>query len=257
MSQTDVSAAKNIVVIGCGVMGAGITQVMALAGHNVWAVDIDPKVLDAAKIDVDTGRYGLKRAVDRGKTTEAEANAALARIDFILDEGKAREAAVAKADFVIEAIPERIELKIQLFMELDNAAPRDCILASNSSGFSISALGAATQRPEKVVGWHWGSPPPVIKLAEIVRGVHTSDETIQAVSELAAGAKKNPIVINDAPQHWGYITNRVYFAMIREAQLAIKEGVATAEEVDQLMIDGFRWPTGPFGMVAGAGSGWN
>ncbi len=117
-------------------------------------------------------------------------------------------------------------------------------------------MAAATDRPDRVIGWHWASPAPVMKMAEIVRAPATSAKTVATVVRLAEQAGKNPIVVNDTDHHWGYVANRVYFAMVSEAQKVVAEGVATREEVDQLLVDCFRWPTGPFGMTKGAGSGW-
>jgi len=243
---------ENIAVIGAGVMGAGIAQVMAVAGCQVAAVDVDSEVLEQSKIEVELGRFGVRGAVERGKLTAQEADQALGRLSFTQD----RSQAVAEADVVIEAVPERLDLKIRLFRELDAETPPHTILASNSSGFPVQALAAATNRPDKVIIWHWASPAPVMKLAEIVRCNDTSDETVAKVSELASRVGKNPVVIADAANVWGYVSNRVYFAMIQEARRVIQEGVATSEQVDQIMMDCFRWPSGPFGMIAGAGSGW-
>lgn len=246
------STSERIGVMGAGVMGSGIAQVMAIAGHEVVCYDVAPEALDAGRTTVDTGRFGVRSAVERGKLTAEEADAALARITFSgdLDE-------LAATDVVIEAVPERIDLKITVFRDLDRLAPEHTILASNSSGFPIAAMAAATDRPERVVGWHWASPAPVMKLAEIVRARSTSDDTVDTVVRLARGAGKNPVVVKDQPREWGYVANRVYFAMVNEANRVVAEGVATREEVDQLMVDCFRWPTGPFGMTRGAGSGWS
>ena len=244
---------EKIAVIGAGVMGAGIAQVMAVAGCQVAAFDVDPEVLKSSQQDVATGRFGVRGAVERGKLTEAQADEALERLVFTQD----RAEALADVDVVIEAIPERLDLKIRLFRELDSETAPDTILASNSSGFPVQALAAATDRPDKVIVWHWASPAPVMKLAELVRCDDTSDETIAKISDLASRAGKHPVVVSDAPNAWGYVSNRVYFAMIQEASRIIKEGVATREQIDQIMIDCFRWPSGPFGMVAGAGSGWS
>ena len=232
-------------------MGAGIAQVMAVAGHEVVCHDISAEALAAGRAGVDTGRFGVRGAVERGKLTAEEAEAALARLTFSED-----VAALHATDVIIEAVPERLDLKIRVFRSLDEACPPHTILASNSSGFPISALAAATNRPDKVVGWHWASPAPVMKLAEIVRGNDTSDETIEVIVRLAGAAGKNPIVVKDTATSWGYVANRVYFAMVREAQRVVQEGIATHEQVDQLMVDTFRWPVGPFGMTRGAGSGW-
>lgn len=243
---------ERIGVMGAGVMGAGIAQVMAVAGHDVACYDVSGEALDSARTGVDTGRFGVRGAVERGKLTSEEADAALARLSFTDN-----VEALYGTDVVIEAIPERLDLKVSTFRELDRNCAERTILASNSSGFPISALAAATDRPDRVVGWHWASPAPVMKLAEIVRAPSTSDETTDAVVALAAAAGKNPIVVSDAPMSWGYVANRVYFAMVREAARVVQEGVATHDEVDQLMVDCFRWPSGPFGMTRGAGSGWS
>lgn len=232
-------------------MGSGIAQVMAIAGHPVVAFDIDPDIVAAAPGLVAEGRFGIQGAVARGKMTEAEAEAALGRIDFTTD----RDAAAA-VDVIIEAVPERLDLKIELFKDLDKECPDHTILASNSSGYPVQALAVATDRADRVIGWHWASPPPVMKLAEIVRAPQTSDETTETICRLAAAAGKNPVVIKDSAMNWGYVTNRVYGAMIREANAVVAEGVASREEVDQLMVDCFRWPSGPYGMVSGATTGW-
>jgi 3-hydroxybutyryl-CoA dehydrogenase len=242
----------NIGVIGAGVMGGGIAQVCALAGDDVTCYDIAPAALDEALEHVTTGRFGLDGAVARGKATREAADAALARITFT-----ASLEAAAMTDLVIEAVPERLELKVRVFRELDALSPPHTILASNTSGLPIAALAAATDRPDRVIGWHWASPAPVMKLAEIVVTPETSAETIATVTDAATRCGKHPIVVKDNPMQWGFAANRVYFAMVREAQRVVDEGVATRAEVDQLMMDCFRWPSGPFGMVAGAGSGWS
>ena len=242
---------ERIGVIGAGIMGSGIAQVLAVAGHEVRCHDIDPSVRARAAEAVSTGRYGVQGAVERGKLTAADAEAALERLSFVTD----RDAAL-DADLVIEAIPERLELKLRFWADVDKAAPERTIFASNSSGFSIAALAAVTNRPDRMVGWHWASPAPVMRLAEIVRGPETSDATIDTVVRLAAGAGKNPIVVNDTTRAWGYVANRVYSAMAREARQVVEEGIATREQVDQLLIDCFRWPSGPFAMFTGATTGW-
>ena len=233
-------------------MGSGIAQVMAIAGHEVVCRDLNMEVLNVARTAVDSGRFGVRGAVERGKLSNEQAEAALNRLTFTTD----LETAVS-ADVIIEAIPEDLALKIRFWRELDSMAPSHTIFASNSSGFSIAALGAATDRPDRMVGWHWASPAPVMKLAEIVRGPLTSSDTVDTVVRLAAAAGKNPVVVNDTDSSWGYVTNRVYFAMVREANRVVSEGIADRSQVDQLMTDCFRWPSGPFGMVSGATSGWS
>jgi 3-hydroxybutyryl-CoA dehydrogenase len=232
-------------------MGSGIAQVLAVAGHVVSCVDVDRGALDRAREGIERGRFGLGSAVSRGLLSEGQAGAALDRIALTADLD-----VVATADLVVEAVPERLDLKIRLFRDLDRRAPAEAILASNSSGFPVAALAAATDRPDRVIVWHWASPAPVMKLAEIVRGPETSDATVEVIVRLATSAGKHPVVVKDHPTAWGYVANRVYAAMIREAGTVVREGIASAEEVDRLMVDCFRWPTGPFGMAAGATQGW-
>jgi 3-hydroxyacyl-CoA dehydrogenase len=241
----------RIGVVGAGVMGSGIAQVTACAGYPTVCVDVDSTALARARANVTTGRYGIDRAVERGKLTREEADAAWARLQFStsLD-------AAADADLVIEAIPERFDLKIQLFRQLDDLAPTSTILASNTSGFSIGAIGTATNCPARVIGWHWASPAPVMRFAEIVRAATTSDETIERVCEVAKACGKNPIVVNDIDTKWGFVANRIYAAVIDEAKRVVDDGVATPEQVDQLMTDCFGWPAGPYAMIRGATEGW-
>jgi 3-hydroxybutyryl-CoA dehydrogenase len=241
----------RIGVLGAGVMGSGIAQVTATGGYETVCFDIDTGALAKGREHVTTGRYGLDRGVERGKLTREEADAALSRLTFTDSFDEA-----ASTDVVIEAVPERIDLKIRVFRDLEAAAPNDTIFATNSSGFSVAAMAAATERPDRVIGWHWASPAPVMKFAEIVRTRETSDATIATISELASACGKNPIVVKDTPTAWGYVANRVYFAMIAEAKRVVEEGIASESDVDALMMDCYRWPTGPFGMVKGATSGW-
>jgi 3-hydroxybutyryl-CoA dehydrogenase/3-hydroxyacyl-CoA dehydrogenase len=238
-------------VIGAGVMGSGIAQTLAVAGYETVCCDSAPAALERAKSDVVSGRFGMEAAVSRGKLTSAAMSAALARLTW-----SDSLAMAAVADLIVECVPERIELKIRVFRELDRLAKPTAILASNTSGFSIAALAAATERPERVVGWHWASPPPVMRFAEIVAAEHTSQTTIETVVEVARACGKNPVVVKDNAMAWGFVANRVYFAMIREARAVVDDGVATREQVNQLMVDCFRWPIGPFAMVEGATRGW-
>ena len=239
-------------VIGAGVMGSGIAQTLAQSGFASVCCDVSEEMLEKARENVVRGRYGLARAVERGKLDQAAADAALARMRFTTSLELA-----AATDLIIECVPERLDLKIKVFRDLDRAAPPATILCSNTSGFPIQAIGGATDRPDRVVGWHWASPAPVMKLAEIIRTQATSDDTIATVSAVASRCGKNPVVVRDTAMAWGFVTNRVYFAMVAEAQKVVDEGIATADQVDQLMTDCFRWPAGPFGMVKGATEGWS
>lgn len=242
----------RIAVIGAGVMGSGIAQVLAQAGNEVHCTDVADEALAKAREGVTNGRYGFERAVDRGKLDRAQADAALARLSFSTN----FEAAVAEAELVIECVPERLDLKIKIFRELDRLAPASAILASNSSGFPLAALAASTDRPANVIVWHWASPPVLMKFAEIVVSEDTDPKVIEKVREVATGCGKNPVVVKDHPMAWGYVANRVYAAMITEASRIVAEGVASHDDVNQLMVDCFGWPVGPFAMVKGATTGW-
>ena len=241
----------RIGVIGAGVMGSGIAQTLAAGGYETVCCDVAEAALERARRDVVSGRFGLESAIARGKLGRAEMQAALARLTWSTSTEMA-----AAADLIIECVPERLDLKIRVFRELDRLAKPTAILASNTSGFPIAALAAATERPERVIGWHWASPPPVMKLAEIVATDQTSQSTLEAVVEVARACGKNPIVVKDTALSWGFVANRVYFAMLREAQRVVAEGIATREQVNQLMVDAYRWPVGPFAMVSGATGGW-
>ncbi len=242
----------KIGVLGAGVMGGGIAQVCATHGYEVVCHDVSTDALTKGREVAIAGRYGIERGVERGKLTREQADIAIARLTFSesFDD-------VAAADLVIEAVPERIDVKIRVFRDLDRACPPSTILASNTSGLSIAAMAAATDRPDRVIGWHWASPAPVMRMAEIITTRDTSDATTATVSAIATNCGKNPVVVRDQPRAWGFVANRVYFAMVTEAQRVVAEGVATNEQVDQLMMDCFNWPSGPFGMVRGAGSGWS
>jgi len=238
-------------VIGAGVMGGGIAQSLAVAGEEVVCTDIAPSALDAARRDAAEGRYGLAGAVARGKLSEDDAEAARARITYTED-----FAAAAASDLVIECVPERLDVKLGVFRRLDEAAAPGAILASNTSGFAIAAMAGATSRPDHVIGWHWASPAFVMRFAEIVVTEATSDVVRDTVVDCARRCGKNPVVVRDQPMAWGFVANRIYGAMLREAARVVDEGVASREQVDQLMIDCFRWPVGPYSMVRGASSGW-
>lgn len=248
---TEVGEVSTAGVVGAGVMGAGIAQVLAVAGLEVTCHDVSDDALHRGRQEVEAGRYGLRRAVALGKVDEEQAEAALDRLSFT----SSRDA-LATVDIVVEAVPEQLDLKTTVLRQLDEVARPDAILASNTSGFSISGLAAATDRPDRVVGWHWASPAPVMRLAEIVRAPSTSDATVAGVVDLAVRAGKRPIVVNDQPRTWGHVANRVYQAMVREARRVVDEGVATPDEVDQLLVDCYRFPVGPLAMSGGAAAGW-
>jgi 3-hydroxyacyl-CoA dehydrogenase len=232
-------------------MGSGIAQTTATAGYETVCCDISQQVVDKAVASVQSGRFGFERAVERGKLNREDAEAAHARLRFTTE----FEAAAA-SDLVIECVPEKLDLKVRVMRQLDATAPESTILASNTSGFPIAALAAATERPGLVIGWHWASPPVVMKFAEIVVTAETSEAATKLVRDTAEACGKHPVVVKDNPMAWGFVANRIYSAMLREAARVVDEGIASHEEVNQLMVDCFAWPVGPFAMVKGAGSGW-
>ncbi|HVU72869.1 MAG TPA: 3-hydroxyacyl-CoA dehydrogenase family protein [Mycobacteriales bacterium] len=238
-------------VLGAGVMGSGIAQCAAVGGCEVVCVDSSAAALERAARELVDGRFGLASAARRGKLAADEVDAVRERIAWH-DE----LAALAVADLVIEAVPEDLPLKVRVFRDLDRVARAGAVLATNSSGFPVGALAAATDRPEQVVGWHWSSPAQVMPFAEVVVGPQTAPATVDTVTALARALGKNPIVVRDQPNAWGYVANRIYFAAIAEAEAVVRDGVSTPEDVDRLMVDCFRWPVGPFTMMRGATEGW-
>lgn len=244
--------ARPIAVIGAGVMGSGIAQALATAGFGTVCHDVASDQLKIAQDSVIHGRYGLERGVERGKITREVADGARDRLVF----SDSLAEAVSSARMVIETVPEEIGLKVRLFRELDGLAPADAILASNTSGYPIAALAAATDRPGLVIGWHWASPPPVRPFCEIAVTELTDEETVRTTETIALACGKRPVVVRENPQVWGIVANRVIMAMIREAKKVVDEGLTTAEGVDRLMVDGWAWPVGPFGLLSGAAEGW-
>ena len=225
---------KAIGVVGAGTMGNGIAQVFAQAGFTVRLVDIAQPMLDRARGTIEKS---LTKFVEKGKLSDADRSATLARLSTTtsLD-------LLADADCIVEAIVESADAKGVLFTSLDAIAGRDAILASNTSSISITRLGAATKRPDKVLGMHFMNPVPLMPLVELIRGQATSPETMQSASELCMKLGKTPIEAADYP---GFIANRILMPMINEAIFAVMEGVGTPEAIDSVMKLGMNHPMGP------------
>jgi 3-hydroxybutyryl-CoA dehydrogenase len=221
-------------VVGAGTMGSGIAHVFARSGFRVLLCDVEQRFLDRALGQI---RTNLGREAAKGKLAEADVGPALARIRATTG----RED-LAAAEIVIEAAPERFELKAEIFRFLDSFLPERSILATNTSSISITRLAAMTHRPEKVIGMHFFNPVPVMALVEVVRGMATSDQTYKTVHELSIQLGKTPVAVNDAP---GFVSNRVLMPLINEAAFAVMEGVATPEAVDQVFKLGMAHPMGP------------
>jgi 3-hydroxybutyryl-CoA dehydrogenase len=228
----------RIAVVGAGQMGNGIAHVFALAGFPVTLIDVDAKALTRARATISGN---LDRQVKKGSIDATAKEAALGRI---ADAGSLE--AVSQASLVIEAATERVDLKFRIFESLDQHAPKDAILASNTSSISITQLGACTSRPHLVVGMHFMNPVPVMQLVEIIRGLATDDATTVRVVELARALGKTPVEANDYP---GFIANRVLMPMINEAVFCLMEGVGTAESIDTVMKLGMNHPMGPLALA--------
>lgn len=226
-------------VIGGGQMGNGIAHVCAAAGLGVVMIDVAQEALDRG---VATIEKNLGRQVAKERITEANMQAALDRIATATSIAEGAK----DVDIVIEAVPEKAELKYAIFTELDQVAPKHTILASNTSSISITEIAARTERPEKVIGMHFMNPVPVMKLVEVVRGLATDDETAQATHALSEQLGKTPVEVNDFP---GFVSNRVLMPMINEAVFALMEGVAEAEAIDQVMKLGMAHPLGPLALA--------
>ncbi|MEL6721085.1 MAG: 3-hydroxybutyryl-CoA dehydrogenase [Bacteroidota bacterium] len=226
---------KKISVIGAGTMGNGIAHVFAQTGFAVNLVDISQDALDRARATI--GR-NLDRLVKKEKISEADKALALSNIhDFTsLEEG------VAKADLVVEAATENIDLKLKIFQQLDQFAPANTVLATNTSSISITKIAAVTKRPDKVIGMHFMNPVPIMKLVEVIRGYATSDEVTSSIMELSKQLGKVPVEVNDYP---GFIANRILMPMINEAIYSLYEGVAGVSEIDTVMKLGMAHPMGP------------
>ncbi len=224
----------RVAVVGAGTMGAGIAQVMAQAAIPVTMIDRDESILKKAHAGIE---QRLNRSVERGRLTDEEAKVALGVISVDTD-----VRAASDVDLAIEAVPEILDLKIQIFHALDDATPKHAILASNTSSISITRLAAETGRPEQVVGMHFFNPVPVMSLVEVVSALQSSEQSVEAVFELAQRVGKTPVMVEDAP---GFVSNRVLMPMINEAIFCLEEGVASRDDIDTVMKLGMNHPMGP------------
>ena len=221
-------------VVGSGTMGNGIAQVAARAGYNVVMSDVKDEFLRRGLKAIDKS---LQRDVDKERLTAEEKQSIADRIKPTTE-----LEALSEASFVIEAVTEDLNIKTELFKTLDRITPPTTILASNTSSISITRLGAATSRPDKVIGMHFMNPVPVMKLVEVIRGLATSDETYESVRGLTEKLGKTALDCNDSP---GFVSNRVLLPMINEAIFTLQEGVATRESIDGIMKMGMNHPMGP------------
>ncbi|MGA2954370.1 MAG: 3-hydroxybutyryl-CoA dehydrogenase [Thermodesulfobacteriota bacterium] len=230
---------KKIGVLGAGVMGSGIAQLSAETGFHVYLRDIEDRFVQGG---LNTIRKNLEKAISKGKMTQQKAEGVLAKITGGVD----LTAALKDADLVIEAVTESMDLKKKLYREMDPLCPPRTILASNTSGLSLTEIASVTGRPGKVIGMHFFNPVPAMKLVEIIRGQSTSEETFQAIKALALKMGKTPITVNESP---GFAVNRILIPMINEAIFVLQEGVASAEDIDKGMMLGANHPIGPLSLA--------
>jgi 3-hydroxybutyryl-CoA dehydrogenase len=228
---------QKIAVLGAGQMGNGITQVAACAGFDVTMLDIKQEYVDRGISSIEKS---LAKLVSKERMTQQDADAARARISSGID-----RSVCSDSDLVIEAVPEILSLKIEIFKELDQLCKPDCILASNTSSISITEIAAATNRPDKVIGMHFMNPVPIMKLVEIINGKDTSEETNTAVIEASEQMGKTALSCNDSP---GFVSNRILCPMLNEAILTFQEGVAQPEAIDGIMKLGMNHPIGPLAL---------
>ncbi|QCK14979.1 3-hydroxyacyl-CoA dehydrogenase family protein [Mangrovivirga cuniculi] len=226
---------KNISVIGSGTMGNGIAHVFAQSNYSVNLVDINEKALEKAKATI---TKNLDRQIKKELIDEDAKNSTLSNITFTTS----MEEGVKNADLVVEAATENVDIKLDIFRELDKITPDNCILSTNTSSISITKIGSVTERPDKVIGMHFMNPVPVMKLVEVIRGYATSDEVTNTIMKLSEDVSKVPVEVNDYP---GFVANRILMPMINEAIYSLFEGVAGVEEIDTVMKLGMAHPMGP------------
>ncbi len=230
---------ERVAVLGAGIMGSGIAQAVAAAGFPVSIRDIEDRFIEKGLATI---KFHLDRAVEKEKIEAQEAKATMGRIKGTTD----LKDAAAEVDLVIEAVVETMRVKKEVFAELDAICKSDTILASNTSGLSITEIASATNRPDKVLGVHFFNPAPVMQLVELIRGYVTSDSTLATTKAFIEKLGKTAIEVKEAP---GFAVNRILCPMINEAIFAYSDGVATAEDIDQAMVLGANHPMGPLALA--------
>jgi 3-hydroxybutyryl-CoA dehydrogenase len=227
---------KNVTVIGSGIMGHGIAQVVATAGFQVQLNDISDALLQSAKSKIESS---LDKGIKKGKISEGDKGNILSRISFSADLPKAAK----DADLVVEAVLENIDLKKQIFKKLDEITKPKAILGSNTSQYSITEIASAVKDPSRVIGMHWFNPPVAMKLIEIIRGLDTSDEVVETIRAFSAAVGKEIVVCKDSQ---GFISTRVLLALRLECYRLLEEGIATKEDIDKTLKLAFGHPMGQF-----------
>ncbi len=242
---------KLVGLMGGGVMGGGIAQSFAAHGFQTIIRDLNDELIEKTRESMVEGRFGLKGSVERQKMSREDFEATLARFSFTKEVGD-----LSGCDLIVEAVPENLDLKKSVWSDLDRIVKKEAIFATNTSGFAISDLNKAVSRRDRFVGFHWFSPAYIMKPVEIIAAPETSEETIATMEAIGAKLEKVTIRVKDAPGKYGFVANRIYFAMVAEARRVLEEGVASGEDIDTVMKLGFNWPVGPLGMTKGARGGW-
>lgn len=227
---------KKVCVVGSGAMGSGIAQVSAQAGYETAMVDVKQEFLDRGMTMI---KSSLGKFVQKEKIKQEDMNKALARLHTSVDMRNAAK----DADYVIEAVFERAEVKLPIFGQLEEICPKETILASNTSGIPVSLLASATKRPDKVIGTHFMNPVPLMKGVEIVRTLVTSDETLKISLDFVKSLGKETVVVKDSP---GFVTNRIITLVMNEAAKLLEENLASIEDIDRIEKLSHNWPMGPF-----------
>jgi 3-hydroxybutyryl-CoA dehydrogenase len=230
---------KNITVVGAGIMGRDIAHVAAIGGFQTTLNDVSDEILKSAHTKI---QAGIQKGVEISKVTAAEASAALARLRLERELGRA----AGEADLVIEAVPEIIDLKLDLFGRLDRTCPAHTVFASNTSALSITEMAGATKRPHRLIGMHFFNPVHKMKLVEIIRGLETDDETVQIAEAVSKQMGKETVEVRESP---GFVTSRINALIGNEAFYMLQEGIASARDIDKALKLGLNHPMGPFEMI--------
>ena len=244
---------QKVGLLGGGVMGGGIAGILATAGYEVLIRDLNDDLIDSTRHELIDGKWGLKRAVERGKLAFDDAAAAIPRLSFTTEVED-----LADSDIVIEAIPEKLELKQEEWKRLDAIVKPEAILASNTSGFVIQDIARDVRQERKplVCGMHFSNPVAVMRMCEVIFTPETSQETIDTAVGLAEASGRSVCMVKDAPETYGFLLNRIFAAARREADTIRDAGIASEEDIDKAMITGRNWPAAFYGHRGGIGKQW-
>ncbi len=247
----NIESIREVGVVGGGVMGGGIAQTIALTGYKVVIRDISSERIEKTRFAIIDGRFGLKSGISRGKLTQEQVDKAIANLMFTT-----RLEDTRNCDLIIEAVPEDMELKRKVFGELDVIVKKEAIFTSNSSYLTHAEISRDLKRKDRFLGMHWFSPANIMKVIEIIYTPATTEDVIQTIEALCQRLGKTSVRVKDVPGDTGYINNRIFRALRKEAQKIVDEGIATEEDVDTAMKLGRNWPSGPFDSKQGSRSGW-